>query len=87
MEESEESYDRMVRESKMKKSVILDVGGERFNTFRRTLEHFPTTRLGKLMRAASIKEQTADFHSRSNSLTSVRQNFGQKYANSDDLFH
>ena len=48
--------DMLVKESKLKKSVILDVGGERFNTFRTTLERYPTTRLGKLMRASSIKE-------------------------------
>ena len=51
-----DSEDKMAMEAKMKKTVILDVGGERFTAFRNTLGKFPATRLGKLMRASNIEK-------------------------------
>ena len=36
------------------KCVILDVGGERYTAQRNSLLKYPTTRLGKLMRSATI---------------------------------
>jgi hypothetical protein len=36
--------------------VILDVGGDRFLALRAHLEKFPSTRLGKLMRADNLRE-------------------------------
>ena len=39
-----------------KKTVILDVGGDRFTCLRSTLLRFPATRLGKLMRASTIEK-------------------------------
>ena len=35
--------------------VILDVGGEKFIALKRTLARFPTTRLGKLVRANTVR--------------------------------
>ena len=46
----------MAREPISKRTVILDVGGDRFIAMRTTLERYPATRLGKLMRAASIQK-------------------------------
>ena len=39
-----------------KKTVILDVGGDRFTAMRSTLQKYPATRLGKLMRASTIEK-------------------------------
>ena len=39
-----------------KRTIILDVGGERFLAMRQTLERYPATRLGKLMRASNIQK-------------------------------
>ena len=36
--------------------MILDVGGDRFVANRGSLEKFPSTRLGKIVRAESIRE-------------------------------
>ena len=38
------------------KNVILDVGGDRFIAKRRNLEKFPSTRLGKMMRAENLRD-------------------------------
>ena len=38
--------------------VILDVGGERFIAQRNALLKYPTTRLGKLMRSATISGES-----------------------------
>ena len=51
-----ESEDKMVMDARMKKTVILDVGGERFTACRSTLQKYPGTRLGKLMRASTIEK-------------------------------
>ena len=40
--------------SRTVKTVILDVGGDRFTALRSTLHRFPTTRLGRLVRADTI---------------------------------
>ena len=40
--------------SRTKKVVILDVGGDRFTALRSTLQRYPTTRLGRLVRADNI---------------------------------
>ena len=39
----------------MSRTVILDVGGERFVAMRSYLVKYPTTRLGRLMRASTIQ--------------------------------
>ena len=44
-----------VKEREPLKCVILDVGGERFIAQRNSLLKYPTTRLGKLMRASTIQ--------------------------------
>ena len=53
--EENEVLTKMALDARSTKTVILDVGGERFTATRATLLHFPTTRLGKLMRAASME--------------------------------
>ena len=47
-----------MRKSKQAESrnVILDVGGDRFVVKRGCLQKFPSTRLGKLVRAESMRE-------------------------------
>ena len=50
------SEDSIAREPLSKKTVILDVGGDRFIALRTTLERYPATRLGKLMRASTIQK-------------------------------
>ena len=52
----EDPRDKLAIDAKSKKTVILDVGGERFTAMRATLLKFPATRLGKLMRASTIKK-------------------------------
>ena len=47
---------RCVVNSRTKKIVILDVGGDRFTALRSTLHRFPTTRLGRLVRANTIEK-------------------------------
>ena len=45
---------KIQQNSRTKKVVILDVGGDRFTAKRTTLNRFPTTRLGRLVRADTI---------------------------------
>ena len=52
----QEHQDKVVQEARRKfKTVILDVGGEKFSTLRKTLIKFPTSRLGRLMRADTVE--------------------------------
>ena len=39
-----------------KRAVILDVGGDRFTALRTTLERYPNTRLGKVVRASTVEQ-------------------------------
>ena len=47
--------DKLANEAKSRKTVILDIGGERFTAMRATLVKFPATRLGKFLRASTIE--------------------------------
>ena len=46
--------DLVVEEARRWRLVVLDVGGEKFSTQRTLLAKFPTTRLGRLMRARTV---------------------------------
>ena len=55
------SQNKVVQEQFLKaakrrfRTVILDVGGEKYSTLRNTLIKFPTSRLGRLMRAETVE--------------------------------
>ena len=51
----EDPLDKLANEAKSRKTVVLNVGGERFTAMRATLVKFPATRLGKLLRASTIE--------------------------------
>ena len=48
--------DKLAADAKEKRTVIIDVGGERFIATREILSVFPATRLGKLMRAETVEK-------------------------------
>ena len=50
----EKARERAQMAEKMKHSVILDVGGDRFLALKSTLLRHPTTRLGRLMMATTV---------------------------------
>ena len=52
----EMARERATMEANLRKSVILDVGGDRFLALRNTLKRYPTTRLGKLMMATTLEK-------------------------------
>ena len=49
-----EELNLLVLEAFSSRLVVLDVGGEKFSTQRNLLTKFPTTRLGRLMRATTM---------------------------------
>ena len=50
------AQERAAMEANLRKSVILDVGGDRFLALRNTLKRYPSTRLGKLMMATTLEK-------------------------------
>ena len=49
-----EDLNSLVLQARTSKLVVLNVGGEKFSIQRNLLAKFPTTRLGRLMRASSL---------------------------------